>query len=76
MIRSMLPSRRFVGAAAGPAARFHFRTLDNRHDRAFNRLLDINNKNQIAGFFGAGGPGHPNKGYRLAPPSGRPTTRA
>jgi hypothetical protein len=43
-------------------------TLNNRHDLTFNQLLGINNEGIIAGYFGSGAAGHPNKGYVLFPP--------
>ncbi len=57
-----------AASTAIPAARYHFRTLDNRHDPSFNQLLDINDKNKIAGYDGSSAPGHPSRGYRLQPP--------
>jgi hypothetical protein len=69
-----------TGAIAGPASastnatppdasgNFTFSTLDNSHDLTFNQLLGINNGGLIAGYFGSGMAGHPNKGYRLSPP--------
>jgi hypothetical protein len=62
-----------VGAAAGPAladshggtSNFHFRTIDNQRDPTFNQLLGINQDGLIAGYFGSGEAGHPNKGYLL-----------
>jgi hypothetical protein len=42
-----------------------FSTLDNQNDPTFNQLLGINNRGQIAGYFGSGAKGHPNKGYLL-----------
>ncbi len=47
---------------------YHFRTLNNQSDPTFNQLLGINNANKIAGYFGSGAKGHPNKGYLLLPP--------
>ena len=68
----------FAGAAsaaqAAPAANqqaYNFVTLDNAHDLTFNQLLGINNDGVIAGYFGSGAQGHPNKGYRLNPPYGQ-----
>ena len=52
-------------------AAYHFRTLDNQHDVTFNQLLGINNNGVIAGYFGSGAQGHPNKGYRLVKPYGQ-----
>lgn len=69
-----------LGAAAVPAVasnggqptHYQFETLDNNHDLTFNQLLGINNRNNvIAGYFGAGSPGHPNKGYVLSSPYGQ-----
>jgi hypothetical protein len=58
-------------AAAAPhaaATSYTFTTLDNQADPTFNQLLGINTHNVIAGYFGSGMPGHPNKGYLLDPP--------
>jgi hypothetical protein len=38
------------------------------NDVTFNQLLGINNEGTIAGYFGSGAPGHPNKGYTFTPP--------
>ncbi|HVT71189.1 MAG TPA: hypothetical protein VHF26_25815, partial [Trebonia sp.] len=61
-----------ASAQAAPlaSANSHYRytTLNNQHDVTFNQLLGINNHNQIAGYFGSGAAGHPNKGYLLLPP--------
>jgi hypothetical protein len=56
-------------ALAGPVS-YGFRTLDDRADPTFNQLLGINNVGTIAGYFGSGAAGHPNKGYLLLPPHG------
>ena len=59
---------------AGPAsasAGYQFRTLNNDRDLTFNQLLGINNNGVIAGYFGSGAQGHPNKGYRLGKPYGQ-----
>jgi hypothetical protein len=42
-----------------------FTTVDNQTDATFNQLLGINNSGLIAGYFGSGAQGHPNKGYEL-----------
>jgi hypothetical protein len=47
---------------------YRFTTLDNDHDLTFNQLLGINDEGLIAGYFGSGMAGHPNKGYLLTPP--------
>jgi hypothetical protein len=61
-------------ANAAPAAHqtsYRFVTLDNHRDLTFNQLLGINNHGEIAGYFGSGAAGHPNKGYQLYPPFGQ-----
>jgi hypothetical protein len=57
-------------AAPSTSARVHytFREIDNQNDPTFNQLLGINDKGKIAGYFGSGAKGHPNKGYTLVPP--------
>jgi hypothetical protein len=63
-----------AGVLSGPAAadsatppdasaNYAFQTINNPQDPTFNQLLGINNSNVIAGYFGSGKPGHPNKGY-------------
>jgi hypothetical protein len=49
---------------------YAFQTLDNAHDLTFNQLLGINDEGLIAGYFGSGAAGHPNKGYLLNPRAG------
>ncbi len=44
-----------------------YTTLDNSNDLTFNQLLGINDSGVIAGYFGSGIAGHPNKGYYLLP---------
>ncbi len=51
------------------AGSYTFTTLNNPGDPTFNQLLGINNAGTIAGYFGSGAAGHPNKGYTLTPPS-------
>jgi hypothetical protein len=53
------------------ATSYSFTTLDDQADPTFNQLLGINSHNVISGYFGAGTPGHPNKGYLLHPPYGQ-----
>jgi probable HAF family extracellular repeat protein len=57
-----------AGATSHRPTAYAFRTLDNRGDLTFNQLLGINNHGVIAGYFGSGAQGHPNKGYRLVAP--------
>lgn len=56
-----------------PAAanNYQFRTLNNNNDTTFNQLLGINKRGTIAGYFGSGAAGHPNKGYVLRRPYGQ-----
>src|SRR5579875_2585380 len=56
-------------AAATPAdgsANYAFQTINNDHDTTFNQLLGITNNGVIAGYFGSGEKGHPNKGYTVS----------
>jgi hypothetical protein len=55
-------------ANASPAVSYHFQTLNNNTDLTFNQLLGINDDGVIAGYFGSGAQGHPNKGYELWTP--------
>jgi hypothetical protein len=57
---------RTVTATPTAIAGYRFKTLDNADDVTFNQLLGINNSGLIAGYFGSGAQGHPNKGYRLS----------
>jgi hypothetical protein len=61
-----------AGAVASPAlatpqgsSHYQFRTINNNADPTFNQLLGINKTGVIAGYFGSGAAGHPNKGYLL-----------
>jgi hypothetical protein len=69
-----------AGAVASPAlahdhshgsTRYSFETLNNNTDPTFNQLLGINQHGVIAGYFGSGAMGHPNKGYLLTFPYGQ-----
>ena len=53
------------GFSSHEVTRWSFSTLNNQNDPTFNQLLGINNHGQIAGYFGSGAAGHPNKGYVL-----------
>ncbi len=53
--------------SAASATSYQFETLNNNNDPTFNQLLGINNYGTIAGYFGSGAAGHPNKGYLLYP---------
>jgi len=58
-------SMQMAGSLAGS---YQVLTLNDRRDITFNQLLGINNAGSIAGYFGSGAAGHPNKGYVLRPP--------
>ncbi len=47
------------------SANYSFATPNNPADTTFNQLLGINESGLIAGYFGSGMAGHPNKGYLL-----------
>jgi hypothetical protein len=55
-------------ATLGSGTSYRFETLNNARDLTFNQLLGINDSGVIAGYFGSGAAGHPNKGYLLLPP--------
>jgi len=55
---------RSVPAAAG----YRFVTLGSDRDATFNELLGINKEGVIAGYYGSGAKGHPNKGYVIGRP--------
>jgi hypothetical protein len=48
--------------------RFKFQDVTNSNDPTFNQELGINNSGIIAGYFGSGAAGHPNKGYTVVRP--------
>jgi probable HAF family extracellular repeat protein len=54
--------------ANGKAGGYQVLTLNDQRDITFNQLLGINNAGVIAGYFGSGNAGHPNKGYQLRAP--------
>jgi probable HAF family extracellular repeat protein len=65
---ALLPAAAQATGTAASAPKFVFQTLDNPADLTFNQLLGINTNGVIAGYFGSGATGHPNKGYLLTPP--------
>jgi probable HAF family extracellular repeat protein len=65
---ALLPAGAQATSTTPSAPKFVFQTLDNPADLTFNQLLGINTKGVIAGYFGSGATGHPNKGYLLEPP--------
>ena len=62
----LLPVAAHAGTTTSTA--YTFKTLDDSADPTFNQVLGINNNGVIAGYFGSGAAGHPNKGYLLNPP--------
>jgi hypothetical protein len=68
---SLLAATAQAAPLAQAATSYRFTTLDNAHDVTFNQLLGINNEGIIAGYFGSGAAGHPNKGYVLFPRYGQ-----
>ena len=56
--------RRCAGSAGG----YQFVEIGSHHDRTFNQLLGINDNGRIAGYYGSGAKGHPNKGYLVSAP--------
>ena len=57
-------------ATLGSGTSYSFRTIDNPRDLTFNQLLGVNDQGEIAGYFGSGAQGHPNKGYVIPASSG------
>ena len=47
---------------------FTFKDIINKNDPTFNQELGINDFGVIAGYFGSGAVGHPNKGYIVFAP--------
>lgn len=50
-------------------AGYVFQDIINPGDVTFNQALGINSSGEIAGYFGSGNAGFPNKGYTTVPPS-------
>jgi|SRR6516165_1209505 hypothetical protein len=50
---------------------YSFQDIINTNDPTFNQELGINSAGKIAGYFGSGAAGHPNKGYTVVPPYGQ-----
>ncbi len=57
-----------ITAASPPdgSGNYSYQTRDNSADPTFNQLLGINESGLIAGYYGSGAAGHPNKGYLLS----------
>jgi hypothetical protein len=52
-----------LATPAVEASSYRFEDVINNIDVTFNQELGINNAGVIAGYFGSGAAGHPNKGY-------------
>ena len=52
-------------------AAYVFQDIINNSDVTFNQELGINSAGTIAGYFGSGAAGHPNKGCSVVPPYGQ-----
>ncbi len=48
---------------------YNFQSVSNPNDVTFTQLLGINNASTIAGYYGSGAAGHPNKGFTLTLPN-------
>jgi hypothetical protein len=59
------PAGAAPSTAPDASAHYGFQTVENPQDVTFNQLLGINDSDTIAGYFGSGKKGHPNKGYTL-----------
>jgi PEP-CTERM motif len=69
-----LASLAFALSAGNARAGYDLQTLNDPADQpfeglTFTNLLGINNSGLIAGFYGSGAAGDPNKGFLLTPPS-------
>lgn len=56
------------GSQPAHAVAYTFQDIINTNDATFNQELGINSTGEIAGYFGSGMAGHPNKGYTTTPP--------
>jgi hypothetical protein len=67
-----------VASAAAPdaSANYSYMKVNDHADPTFNQLLGINDSGLIAGYFGSGAAGHPNRGYRVSPPYGQGNFRS
>ncbi|MGH8317752.1 MAG: PEP-CTERM sorting domain-containing protein [Steroidobacteraceae bacterium] len=57
-----------VSAQPAEADAYMFQDIINPADVTFNQELGINNSGEIAGYFGSGNAGFPNKGYTTTAP--------
>lgn len=60
-----------AGTPPDVSANYMFQTAGSNQDPTFNQLLGINNSGVIAGYFGSGQKGHPNRGYTTRRPYAR-----
>lgn len=52
-------------AVPDASSNYQFQTYNDPADTTFNQLLGINELGEVAGYFGSGSSGHPNRGYTL-----------
>ena len=55
-------------SAVNGSGNYQYVNFGSTKDVTFNQLLGINNNGRIAGYFGSGAKGHPNKGYTIYAP--------
>jgi hypothetical protein len=55
-------------SAVNGSGNYQYVNFGSTKDVTFNQLLGINNNGRIAGYFGSGAAGHPNKGYTITAP--------
>jgi len=55
-------------APTAQATNYAFQDIVNTGDVTFNQELGINSSGEIAGYFGSGNAGFPNKGYTTVQP--------
>jgi hypothetical protein len=68
LVRGVLTAVAFAStmpSAYSETLSFKFQNITNANDPTFNQELGINNAGVIAGYFGSGAAGHPNKGYTV-----------
>ncbi|MGC1381872.1 MAG: hypothetical protein WA814_12720 [Candidatus Baltobacteraceae bacterium] len=67
---TMGAASRSVPSQLPAVKQYTFATLDDQNDSTYNKLLGINNEGKLAGYYGNGSTGHPNRGYIVYRPYG------
>ncbi|HUC57935.1 MAG TPA: CHRD domain-containing protein, partial [Streptosporangiaceae bacterium] len=70
-VTALTPAAASIHRAAAVHDGYVFATYGSNGDKAFNRLLGINDNDEIAGYFGAGTQSSPDSGYTIVPPYGQ-----